>query len=77
VLSRAIMPVQELDPNGAVVTIQVGEGYIETVEWPPQLSAYRDFFSYYAERPGRAVPVRQRVQLGPGHRPPPADPAVH
>jgi hemolysin activation/secretion protein len=50
VLSRAIVPVQELDPNGAVVNIQVVEGYIETVEWPPQLSAYRDFFSYYASR---------------------------
>ena len=34
VLSRAIIPVQELDPNGAVVRIEVVEGYIETVEWP-------------------------------------------
>jgi hemolysin activation/secretion protein len=56
VLSRAIVPVQELDPNGAVVHIQVVEGYIETVEWPPQLAGYRDFFTYYgykitAERP--------------------------
>ncbi len=34
VLSRAIIPVQELDPNGAVVRIQVLEGYVETVEWP-------------------------------------------
>jgi len=33
--SRApIIPVQELDPNGAVVRIQVLEGYVETVEWP-------------------------------------------
>ena len=30
VLSRAIVPVQQLDPNGAVVKIQVVEGYIET-----------------------------------------------
>jgi hemolysin activation/secretion protein len=57
VLARAIVPVQELDPNGAVVKIQVVEGYIETVEWPRDLLArYRDFFSYYgaqitAERP--------------------------
>ena len=56
-LSRAIVPVQELDPNGAVVKIQVVEGYIETVEWPRDLLArYRDFFTYYgaqitAERP--------------------------
>jgi Hemolysin activation/secretion protein len=48
VLSRAIIPVQELDPNGAVVRIQVLEGYVETVEWPAQLAGYRDFFSYYA-----------------------------
>src|SRR5262249_35537242 len=47
VLSRAIVPVQELDPNGAAVKIQVVEGYIEAVEWPPQLSAYRDLFSCY------------------------------
>lgn len=50
VLSRAIIPVQELDPAGAVVHIQVLEGYIETVEWPPEIAGYRDFFSYYAAR---------------------------
>src|SRR5438067_9861086 len=61
VLSRAIVPVQELDPNGAVVTIQVVEGYIETVEWPPQLSAYRDFFSYYASRITAEQPVNIRT----------------
>src|SRR3954466_10876044 len=33
VLSRAIVPVQQLDPNGAVVKIQVVEGYIESVVW--------------------------------------------
>ena len=43
---RGILPVQELDPNGAVVRIQVLEGYVEAVEWPAQLSSYRDFFSY-------------------------------
>ncbi len=61
VLSRAIVPVQELDPNGAVVKIQVVEGYIETVEWPPQLSAYRDFFSYYASRITAERPVNIRT----------------
>ena len=48
VLSRAIVPPQALNPKGAVVRIQVVEGYIDKVEWPPQLSHYRDFFSYYA-----------------------------
>ena len=61
VLSRAIVPVQELDPNGAVVKIQVVEGYIETVEWPPALSAYRDFFSYYASRITAERPVNIRT----------------
>src|SRR5262249_36841689 len=61
VLSRAIVPVQELDPNGAVVKIQVVEGYIETVEWPPQLSAYRDFFSYYGSRITAERPVNIRT----------------
>jgi hemolysin activation/secretion protein len=56
VLSRAIVPPQELSPRGAVVTIQIVEGYIDRVEWPPALSKYRDFFSHYtakitAERP--------------------------
>jgi hemolysin activation/secretion protein len=61
VLSRAIVPVQELDPSGAVVKIQVVEGYIETVEWPPQLSAYRDFFSYYGSRITAERPVTIRT----------------
>jgi hemolysin activation/secretion protein len=61
VLARAIVPVQQLDPNGAVVKIQVVEGYIETVEWPPELSAYRDFFSYYAGRITAERPVNIRT----------------
>jgi hemolysin activation/secretion protein len=50
VLSRAIVPPQELSPRGAVVHIQIIEGYIDRVEWPPELAKYRDFFSYYAAR---------------------------
>ena len=61
VLSRAIVPVQELDPNGAVVRIQVVEGYIDTVQWPPQLGSYRDFFSYYAARITAERPVNIRT----------------
>ena len=57
VLSRAIVPPQELDPNGAVVRIQVIEGYIDRVEWPPQLAAYRDFFSHYAAKITAERPV--------------------
>ena len=61
VLARAIVPVQQLDPNGAVVKIQVVEGYIERVEWPPELSTYRDFFSYYAGRIAAERPVNIRT----------------
>ena len=61
VLSRAIVPVQELDPNGAAVKIQVVEGYIESVQWPPQLSAYRDFFSYYGSKISAERPVNIRT----------------
>jgi hemolysin activation/secretion protein len=61
VLARAIVPVQQLDPNGAVVKIQVVEGYIERVEWPPELSTYRDFFSYYAGRITAERPVNIRT----------------
>ncbi len=50
VLSRAVVPPQQLDPKGAIVHIEVVEGYIDKVEWPPQLSRYRDFFSYYAAK---------------------------
>jgi hemolysin activation/secretion protein len=60
VLSRAIIPPQELNPNGADVRIQVVEGYIEKVEWPPQLDKYRDFFSDYAAKitAGRPANIR-------------------
>ena len=77
VLSRAIVPVQQLDPNGAVVKIQVVEGYIERVEWPPELSTYRDFFSYYAgedhRRASGQYPHHRALSLAGGR---PARPQV-
>ncbi len=50
VLSRAIVPPQQLPPGGASVTIQVVEGFVDKVEWPAELAKYRDFFSYYASQ---------------------------
>ena len=50
VLSRAIVPPQELAPGGANVTLQLVEGYIDRVEWPAALSNYRNFFSYYEQQ---------------------------
>jgi hemolysin activation/secretion protein len=50
VLSRAIVPQQELEPSGAIVRIEVVEGYVDRVEWPEKLKRYRDFFTYYASK---------------------------
>jgi len=50
VLSRAIVPPQELTPGGAAVTIQIVEGYVDRVEWPAALSNYRDFFAEYTAK---------------------------
>jgi hemolysin activation/secretion protein len=50
VLSRAIVPPQNFGRHGAVVRIQVVEGYIDNVVWPERLTRYRDFFTEYANR---------------------------
>src|SRR5581483_2345710 len=50
VLSRAIVPPQELKPGGATVRIQIVEGYVDKVEWPKALGKYVDFFSDYARK---------------------------
>jgi hemolysin activation/secretion protein len=68
VLSRAIVPPQQLDPNGAVVTLQVVEGYIAEVQWPAELTNYVDFFSYYAaqitaERPANIRTIERYLLL--------------
>lgn len=68
VLSRAIVPPQELDPAGAVVTIEVVEGYVDSVVWPPSLAGYRDFFTGYgatitAERPTNINTVMRALLL--------------
>jgi len=57
VLSRAIVPPQELNPKGATVRIQVIEGWVNKVEWPKKLSRYRDFFSDYAAKITAERPV--------------------
>ncbi len=68
VLSRAIVPPQELNPKGAIVRIQVIEGSINKVEWPNKLSRYRDFFSDYtaritAERPANIKTIERYLLL--------------
>ena len=50
VLSRAVVPPQNFGRHGAVVRIQVVEGYVDNVVWPEKLTRYRDFFTDYAAR---------------------------
>jgi hemolysin activation/secretion protein len=51
VLSRAIVPPQDFGRHGAVVRIQVVEGYIDNVIWPMEkLARYRNFFDDYTAR---------------------------
>jgi hemolysin activation/secretion protein len=51
VLTRAIVPPQELNPSGATVRIEVIEGWIDEVEWPREkLARYRDFFTHYSAK---------------------------
>ncbi len=68
VISRAIVPPQQLDPGGATVRIQVIEGYVDKVEWPRVLDKFRDFFSYYtaritAERPSNIHTIERYLLL--------------
>lgn len=62
VLSRAVVPPQELSPGGAIIRIQVVEGYVSRVEWPREkLARYRDFFSDYSARIVADRPVNIRT----------------
>ena len=62
VLSRAIVPPQDLSPRGAVIRIQVIEGYVSRVEWPREkLARYRDFFSDYTAKIVADRPVNIRT----------------
>jgi hemolysin activation/secretion protein len=68
VISRAIVPPQQLNPGGANVQIQVIEGYVDKVEWPHSLDKFRDFFSYYtarmtAERPSNIHTIERYLLL--------------
>jgi hemolysin activation/secretion protein len=68
VLSRAIVPPQQLTPGGATVRIKVVEGYVDRVEWPAVLSTYKDFFSDYtakiiADRPTNIRTIERYLLL--------------
>ncbi|MBX9861167.1 MAG: hypothetical protein K2Y42_00315 [Hyphomicrobium sp.] len=57
VLSRAILPPQELDEDGAHVNITVIEGYVDRVRWPIHIESHRNVFNHYAESITRDRPV--------------------
>jgi len=61
VLSRAIVPPQNLTKGGAVIRLQVIEGYIDKVVWPQSLVRFRDFFSYYEAKIIAARPANVRT----------------
>ena len=61
VLSRAIVPEQELNPKGASITIEVVEGYVDKVVWPDKVAKYRDFFTDYEARVVADRPVNIRT----------------
>jgi hemolysin activation/secretion protein len=56
ILSRVIVPPQNLSRAGATIKLQVVEGYVDRVVWPEKIRRYRDFFTDYeakivADRP--------------------------
>ncbi|AGK57057.1 hemolysin activation/secretion protein [Hyphomicrobium denitrificans 1NES1] len=62
VLSRAVVPPQSLSPNGAVIRIEIVEGYVDAVVWPASLKQrYRDFFSDYEARIVESRPANIKV----------------
>lgn len=60
-LSRVIVPLQELDADGAVIRLEVVEGYVEEVRWPDELSRYRNFFDYYTAKITAARPFNVKT----------------
>src|ERR1041385_3432208 len=51
ILSRAVVPPQNFGRHGAVIHLQVVEGYIDNVIWPMEkLARYRNFFDDYTAR---------------------------
>jgi hemolysin activation/secretion protein len=61
VLSRAIVPPQNLARRGATLRIQVIEGYVDKVAWPASLDRFRDYFSHYAAKIIADRPVNVRT----------------
>lgn len=67
VLSRAIVPAQELSPEGAHLHLEVVEGYIDAVEWPEALRQRRGLAEVerriLAQRPANILSVEREMLL--------------
>ena len=68
VLSRVIVPPQELEPLGAVIHLRALEGYVDEVQWPESIGRYRNYFADYGvgimgERPIRAQTMERYLLL--------------
>lgn len=62
VLSRAIVPPQSLSPTGAVVRIEIVEGYVDEVIWPEGLKTrYRDYFTSYEQAITQSRPANIKI----------------
>ncbi len=60
-LTRAIVPPQNFKRSGAIVRIQIIEGYIDRVEWPASLARFRNFFSSYEEKITAERPINVKT----------------
>lgn len=67
-LSRTIVPPQELEPNGAIITLQVLEGYIDQVNLPEKLGSRTRLMQGYKkgivnQRPLQADQLERQMLL--------------
>lgn len=60
-LSRVIVPPQELEPSGASIRLEAVEGYVDEVIWPEDLDRYRNFFDEYGEKITAARPLKAQT----------------
>lgn len=49
ILSRAIIPPQDLNQNGATIRIEIIEGYVDDVRWPDKTAASRKVLDGYED----------------------------
>lgn len=61
VLSRVIVPPQELDPKGADIRLEAIEGFIDQVEWPAEIGGFRDLFSGFTKKIKASRPLNIRI----------------